>query len=66
MALPLPSLGEKRGKQVVYTIEECKVCKLKTKRHFQVNDYVYKDSGECPKCKTRMTITMIYAEPVKP
>jgi len=66
MAIPIPSLGERRGKQIVYTIEECTSCNIKTKRPFQLRDHVYKEAGECPKCKGKIIISMIYSEPVKP
>ncbi len=65
MATMIPSLGEKRGRQVVYAIEECEGCKEKTKRSFALGDYVYKIIGQCRKCNGRVIISMIYAEPLK-
>ncbi|MGQ9468400.1 MAG: hypothetical protein ACUVTD_01005 [Nitrososphaerales archaeon] len=53
---------EKRSKFLVFTVEECGSCGLKTKRAFQPGDYVYKDGGECTKCKGKTRITMIYSE----
>ncbi len=52
----------KRSKFLVYTVEECNSCHLKTKRAFQIGDYIYKDGGECTKCKGKMKIAMIYSE----
>ncbi|NHV97223.1 MAG: hypothetical protein HA494_05480 [Thaumarchaeota archaeon] len=66
MATMIPSIGEKRGKQIVYTIEECLSCGEKSKRSFTVGDYVYKGNGQCKKCGGNLYITMIYAEPLKP
>jgi rRNA maturation protein Nop10 len=54
---------DRKSKLLVYTIEECPACGQKTKRAFQVGDYVTKDGGKCPKCGNTMRITMIYAEP---
>jgi hypothetical protein len=65
MATMLPAIGEKRGKQIIYTIEECLSCGEKNKRAFAVGDYVYKENGQCKKCNGNVYITMIYAEPIK-
>jgi hypothetical protein len=65
-ALPIPAIGEKRGKHAVYSIEECSTCNVKTKRLFRMQDFVFKAEGECPKCKNKTIISMIYSEPVKP
>ncbi|MCP8311966.1 MAG: hypothetical protein L6N95_01710 [Candidatus Methylarchaceae archaeon HK01B] len=56
---------KKSAKSVVYTIEECTSCGLKTKRDFQSGDYVYKEGGECTKCKGKSMINMIYSEKVE-
>jgi rRNA maturation protein Nop10 len=48
----------------VYTIEECPACGQKTKRAFQVGDYITKDGAICSKCGNVTKITLIYAEPV--
>ena len=48
----------------VYTIEECPACGQKTKRAFQVGDYITKDGANCSKCGNVTKITLIYAEPV--
>jgi len=53
---------EKRSKFLVFTVEECSSCGLKTKRAFQSGDYVYKEGGECTKCKGKTRINMIYSE----
>ena len=47
----------------VYTIEECPACGQKTKRAFQVGDYITKDGANCSKCGNVTKITLIYAEP---
>ncbi|MFN3622387.1 MAG: hypothetical protein ACK4TI_05800 [Nitrososphaerales archaeon] len=65
MATMIPSIGEKRGKQIVYTVEECLNCGEKSKRTFTVGDYVFKQNGQCKKCSGNILITMIYAEPLK-
>jgi rRNA maturation protein Nop10 len=54
---------DRKNKFIVYTIEECPVCGQKTKRAFQLGDYVTKDGGKCSKCGNTTKITMIYAEP---
>jgi hypothetical protein len=53
---------EKRSRFLVFTVEECNFCHLKTKRAFQLGDYIYKEGGECTKCKGKTKITMIYSE----
>ena len=53
----------RRSKLLVFTIEECPACGQKTKRTFQVGDFVTKDGGKCPKCGNTTRLTMIYAEP---
>jgi rRNA maturation protein Nop10 len=47
----------------VYTIEECPACGQKTKRAFQLGDYITKDGAKCSKCGNATKITLIYAEP---
>jgi len=54
---------ERKPKLLVFTIEECPACGQKTKRPFQVGDFVTKDGGKCPKCGNTTRVTMIYAEP---
>ncbi|MCP8323211.1 MAG: hypothetical protein L6N96_03430 [Candidatus Methylarchaceae archaeon HK02M2] len=56
---------KKSPRFIVYTIEECPSCDLKTKRAFQSGDYVFKEGGECTKCKGKTTINMIYSEKVE-
>ena len=53
-----------KSKFNVYTIEECPACGQKTKRAFQVGDYITKDGANCSKCGNVTKITLIYAEPV--
>lgn len=48
----------------VYTIEECPACGQKTKRAFQVGDYITKEGAKCSKCGNTTKITLIYAEPM--
>jgi rRNA maturation protein Nop10 len=47
----------------VFTIEECPACGQKTKRPFQIGDYITKDAAKCTKCGNVTRITLIYAEP---
>jgi len=53
-----------KAKFNVYTIEECPACGQKTKRAFQVGDYITKAGANCSKCGNVTKITLIYAEPV--
>jgi len=53
-----------KAKFIVYTIEECPACGQKTKRGFQVGDYITKDGPKCSKCGNVTKMTLIYAEPV--
>ena len=53
---------DRKSKLLVFTVEECPVCGQKTKRAFQVGDYVTKEGGKCTKCGNTTKITMIYAE----
>lgn len=62
-SLHLPS--DRKPKPPVFSIEECTNCGLKTKRPFQLGDYVYKLGGECTRCHNKNRISMIFAEPVK-
>ena len=56
-----------KSKFTVYTIEECPACGQKTKRAFQVGDYITKDGANCSKCGNATKMTLIYAEAtVKP
>ncbi|MER3601231.1 MAG: hypothetical protein C4339_00710 [Nitrososphaerota archaeon] len=55
---------DKKGYRV-FTVETCFTDNINIKRSFQVGDYIYKDSGECPKCKSKMVITAIFAETIK-
>ncbi|HUI86170.1 MAG TPA: hypothetical protein VLY21_03335 [Nitrososphaerales archaeon] len=57
---------DRRSKLLVYTIEECPVCGQKTKRAFQVGDYVTKESANCTKCGNPTRISLVYAEASKP
>lgn len=53
-----------KSKFNVFTIEECPACGQKTKRAFQVGDYITKDAANCTKCGNATKMTLIYAEPV--
>ena len=53
-----------KAKFNVFTIEECPACGQKTKRAFQVGDYITKDAANCTKCGNATKMTLIYAEPV--
>ncbi len=66
MAQMFPSIGEKRPKMPVFTIEECASCGTKTKRAFKLGDYVYKDGAPCPKCGAKTVISMIFCELIQP
>jgi len=63
---PQPQQQTQQGKAKfnVYTIEECPACGQKTKRAFQVGDYITKDGANCSKCGNVTKMTLIYAEPV--
>jgi len=56
------STQEKKSKFLVFVVEECSSCGLKTKRAFQLGDYIYKEGGECTRCKGKTRINMIYSE----
>ena len=58
-----PPQGGQKPKFNVYTIEECPACGQKTKRAFQIGDYITKDGANCSKCGNVTKITLIYAEP---
>lgn len=55
-------MKKNQQKQVYYVIEECPVCGYKVKREFRDGDYVFKDSGLCPKDNSPMYISMIFSE----
>ena len=57
--------SDKKSKLLVYTIEECPVCGQKTKRAFQVGDFVTKESVPCTKCGNTTRVSLVYAEPSK-
>ena len=63
---PQPQQQQQQGKAKynVYTIEECPACGQKTKRAFQLGDYITRDGANCTKCGNVTKITLIYAEPV--
>jgi rRNA maturation protein Nop10 len=63
-AKPQQQQQQAKPKFTVYTIEECPACGQKTKRAFQVGDYITKDGANCSKCGNVSKITLIYAEPV--
>ena len=54
---------DKKSKLLVYTIEECPACGQKTKRAFQVGDYITKESAKCTKCGNPTRVSLVYAEP---
>jgi len=54
---------DKKSKLLVYTIEECPACGQKTKRAFQVGDYITKEAAKCTKCGNTTRINLVYAEP---
>jgi len=60
-------VSSKRQNMKVFTIELCPSCNFKTKRPFEIGDYVFKISAECEHCKKdKNIIEMIYAETIKP
>ncbi len=67
MSVPQPAAQPQqlgKSKFTVYTIEECPACGQKTKRVFQLGDYVTKDGANCSKCGNTSKMTLIFAEPV--
>ena len=62
MAQMFPSIGDKRPKMPVFTVEDCQSCGTKTKRAFKNGDYVFREGGECAKCHSKTLISMIFAE----
>jgi hypothetical protein len=62
----IPSIGEKKGKHIVYTIEQCVKCGEKTKRVFKLGDYVFKEIEKCQKCHDKKNISMIFSEKITP
>ncbi len=65
MAQMFPSIGDKRPKMPVFTVEDCPSCGTKTKRAFKIGDYVYKDGSECAKCHAKTIISMVFAEQIQ-
>lgn len=59
------TIQESKRKSIVYTVEECSACGLKTKRAFQLNDYVFKEGSSCARCAQKSLIIMVYAEPLE-
>jgi rRNA maturation protein Nop10 len=57
--------SDKKSKLLVYSIEECPVDGQKTKRAFQVGDYVTKEGAKCTKCGNPTRVTLVYAEDSK-
>lgn len=64
MMSSVPS-SDKKSKLLVYAIEECPVCGQKTKRAFQVGDYITKDGAKCTKCGNTTRVSLVYAENTK-
>ena len=62
MMSSVPS-ADKKSKLLVYTIEECPACGQKTKRAFQVGDYITKEALKCTKCSNPTRVSLVYAEP---
>jgi hypothetical protein len=56
---------DKKSKLLVYSIEECPVDAKKTKRAFQVGDYITKEGGKCATCGNPTRVSLIYAESTK-
>jgi len=54
--------AQEKRRLPVFTIEECPACTQKTKRTFQVGDYVTKEGAKCTKCGNSTRITLIFAE----
>lgn len=62
---PFPSFsGTKPSELGVFTIEECQSCRQKTKRSFQVGDYITGAAGACEKCGGQKLIIQIYGEKI--
>jgi hypothetical protein len=61
MMSSVPS-SDKKSKLLVYAIEECPVDGQKTKRAFQVGDYITKEGAKCTKCGNPTRVTLVYAE----
>ncbi len=64
MMSSVPS-SDKKSKLLVYAIEECPVDGAKTKRAFQVGDYVTKEGAKCTKCGNSTRVSLVYAESSK-
>jgi hypothetical protein len=57
--------ADKKSKLLVYSVEECPVDGQKTKRAFQVGDYVTKEGAKCTKCGNATRVTLVFAESTK-
>ncbi len=57
--------ADKKSKLLVYAVDVCPIDGEKTKRAFQVGDYVTKESVKCPKCGNPTRISLVYAESTK-
>lgn len=46
----------------ILTTISCTKCDVKNTREFQRGDFVFKETGPCPKCNEKMIVSAIYRE----
>lgn len=46
----------------VLTTITCKNCDFKNQREFERGDFIFKETGPCPKCSNKLLISAIYRE----
>lgn len=51
---------------VAFTVEKCQDCQKEIKRKFSNDDYLFKDTIDCPSCNGKMTIEKIFGESIVP
>jgi hypothetical protein len=48
--------------QPVMTTVSCQKCDFKSVREFERGDFIFKETGPCPKCNDKLMISAIYRE----
>ena len=52
-------------KREPFSVEQCVSCKKESKRKFQEDDYVFKETSKCSSCQGQLLIIKIFGEIIK-
>ena len=57
--------SKKEEIRTAFTVEQCESCHKESKRKFEDNDFVFKETSQCKSCNGKLRISKIFGEIIK-